>query len=424
MKKIVTDINNNIYLKEESINNISSDVNIIINKDKIITKWYGLGSAITESSAYNYSLLNDTLKKELINDLYSKDKLNLNLGRLPIGSCDFSLDSYSYAYNNDLSDFSIDKDKKYIIPMLKDIYNYKKISLISSPWSPPAFMKNNKNLLHGGKLKKEYYDLYAKYLKLYIESYKNEGFDINYITMQNEPFAKQRWESCVFSLKEQHEFINNYLINELEGTNTNILLWDHNREKIHKQIKELYIDNQKVSGVALHWYTGTYYNNIKDLHNNYPNLLIFNTEMCCGYSRYNNSWINDAEEYLKDIISCMNNGVSAYLDWNILLNSNGGPSHIVNPVKSPIILNEEENNYIKTPIYYYLTHISKYIDKDYEIIETINNSDLYIVSAKKDNSVVITILNTTNDNKEFNITIDNNNIGDTINAHSIVTFVI
>ena len=425
MKKIVTNLDNNIILKEESISfSDNNDNNIIIKKENTITKWLGFGSAITESAGYNYSKLDDTLKKELIDDLFSKDKLNLNIGRLPIGSCDFSLGSYSYAYNNDLSDFSIDRDKKYIIPMLNDIYKSKKIVLISSPWSPPAFMKNNNNLLHGGKLKKEYYDLYAKYLKLYIDSYSNEGFDINYITMQNEPFAKQKWESCLFSLKEQHDFLNNHLIKSLENSSTNILLWDHNREKIHKQIKELYIDNKRVSGVGLHWYTGPYHNNIKELHNNYPDLLIVNTEMCCGYSRYNNSWINDAEEYLKDIISCMNNGVSAYLDWNMLLNSNGGPSHIVNPVKSPIILNEEETNYIKTPIYYYLVHISKYIDKDYEVIENINNTDLYVVSAKKENNIVIIILNPLNSNINYNISFDNENVSGTINAHSIITYII
>lgn len=426
MKKIVTDISNNIILKEESFSfsEYDNNGNIIIQKDKIITKWLGLGSAITESSGYNYSRLSKRKQKELINDLYSKDKLNLNLGRLPIGSCDFSLDSYSYAYNNDLSDFSIDRDKAYVIPMLNDIYNYKKISLISSPWSPPAFMKNNNNLLHGGKLKSNYYDLYSKYLHKYIDSYKEAGYDINYITMQNEPFAKQRWESCVFSLKEQYNFINNYLINELKDSDTKIILWDHNREKINKQIKELYIDNEKVGGLGIHWYTGPYYNNLLVIHNNYPNLLIINTEMCCGYSRYSNNWINDAEEYLKDIISCMNCGVSAYLDWNIFLNSYGGPSHIKNPVKSPIILNEEENDFIKTPIYYYLTHISKYIDKDYEIIENINNSNLYVVSAKKDDNFVITILNTSNDNISFNISVDDNNISDGINAHSIVTYTI
>ena len=426
MKKIVTDIKNNIILNEVDVN-YSDDIdnNIVINKDYMITKWLGLGSAITESSGYNYSKLDDRLKKELIKDLYSKDKLNLNIGRLPIGSCDFSLDSYSYAYNEDLSDFSIDKDKKYIIPMLKDIYDYKKISIISTPWSPPAFMKNNKSLLHGGKLKKEYYELYAKYLKIYINSYKNEGFSINYLTMQNEPYAKQKWESCIFSLKEQHDFINNYLLDELKDTDTNVLLWDHNREKINKQVKELFIDNSRVCGVGFHWYSGPYYKNILDVHRNYPNLLIFNTEMCCGYSKYNeNDWLNDAEKYLVDIISCMNNGVSAYLDWNVFLNSEGGPSHIKNPVKSPIILNEAENNYIKSPIYYYLTHISKYIDKDYEITETINKSNLYVVSAKKDNNVVITILNTSNNNLDYNILIDGKNISDTINNHSIVTYTI
>ena len=427
MKKIITNLNNNIILKEEpfKFTSYNNSVDIVIDKDITICKWYGLGSAITESSSYNYSKLDNSIKKALIKDLYSKDKLNLNLARLPIGSCDFSLSSYSYSYKDDLSDFSIKRDKEYIIPMLNDIFNYKKIKLISSPWSPPAFMKNNNNLLHGGKLKSKYYGLYAKYLKQYINEYNKEGFNIDYITMQNEPYAKQKWESCVYSLKEQNIFINDYLINELEGTNTNIILWDHNREKINKYIKDLYIDNKRVSTLGLHWYSGPYYNNILDIHKKYPNLLIFNTEMCCGFSKYNNDWINDAELYLKDIISCMNNGVSAYLDWNVLLDINGGPSHIKNPVKSVVILNEEQNNYIKTPIYYYLTHISKYIDSDYEIIKTDNYNDyLYVVAAKKEKKIVITVLNVSHNDINYNISIDNNYISDIIEAHSINTFVI
>lgn len=428
MKKIVTDLNNNLILKNEKIDKNINDNNsiIIVDKSIVINKWLGLGSAITESSAYNYSLLDNKKKKNLIKDLYSKDKLNLNLARLTIGSCDFSLDAYSYSYQKDLSDFSIKMDKKYVIPMLSDIYNFKKIVLISSPWSPPAFMKNNKSLINGGKLKKKYYSLYSKYLRKYLDEYKTLGFDINYITMQNEPKANQKWESCTYSLGKQKKFISKYLIKELEGINTKVLLWDHNRENINKDIKKLYIKNDKVAGLAVHWYSGPYYKKIKDVYNNYKDLLIINTEMCCGYSKYDEiKWISDAEKYLIDIISCMNSGVVAYLDWNVLLNYEGGPSHIFNPVKSFVILNESNDDYIKTPIYYYLMHISKYIDKDYDIIESkVNNNNLYVVSAKKGKKIVITILNSSIDNITYNIKIDNTDIKDKINSHSIVTYVI
>ena len=431
MKKLVTDIKNNIYLNVEKVKlkNINKYIEnnvIVVYKDEVINKWLGMGSAITETSGYNYFKLDDEKKNNLIHDLYSSEGLNLNLARLPIGSCDFSLKSYQYSNKKDLSDFSIDKDKEYIIPMLNDIYNYKKITLISSPWSPPSFMKNNKIRLLGGKLNTKYYDLYAKYLHNYIDEYQKLGFDINYITMQNEPMALMLWESCKFDIDMQRDFIENHLIKELENTNTNIILWDHNRENIYNNLNKLYIDNEKVKGIGFHWYSGRFYNNLRLIHKNYPNMLLFNTEMCCGYSKYDvNDWIGDAEGYLKDIISCMNSGINAYLDWNVLLNYKGGPSHIKNPVKSPIILNKEENNYIKTPIYYYLMHISKYIKEGYEIIESDKyDEDLYVVAAKNENELVITIMNTKNEEIKYNLLIDNKYISDKISSHSIITYVI
>ena len=428
MKKFTTDINNNTYFKEENIkiNQVKKYIEnnvIIINKDNVINNWHGFGGAITEATAYNYLQLDDNKKESYLNDVFSSNGLDYNIGRISIGSNDFCLDSYQYTIKKDLSDFSIDHDKKYIIPMLNDIYKIKNLVLIASPWSPPAFMKNNKILIFGGKLKKNYYSLYAKYLHMFINSYKNEGFNVNYITMQNEPMAIQKWESCTFSLDEQKDFIYNYLINELKDCDTNIMLWDHNREDLYNVVDKLYIKNEKVKAVGTHWYSGGFYNNINLLHTKYPDLYLYNSEMCCGYSRYDKlKWINDAELYLKDIISCMNNGLNAYLEWNILLNNNGGPSHKSNYVKSSIILNEEQNDYIKTPIYYYLLHICKFIKKDYQIIVSDKYSDeLYVVSAKKNDELVIVILNISDKALEYNLVFDNKYIKDKINAHSIIT---
>ncbi len=423
MKKFITDINNKVYFNKKIIklDNKCNDNNVInVYKDKVINKWYGMGASLTEASAYNYSLLKDDIKIRLLNDIYSSEGLNYNIARLSIGSNDFSLDSYSYSYKKDLSDFSINRDKKYVIPLLNDINKIKKLLLISSPWSPPAFMKNNKMLIFGGKLKKKYYELYSSYLKKYLQSYKNEGFNIDFISIQNEPFASQKWESCKFSLSDQKKFINDYLIDKLDDTK--IILWDHNREDILNVYDKLY--NDKIRAFGIHWYTGGYYNNIKDLHIKNPSLLIINTEMCCGYSRYEEkNWIDDANKYMVDIISCMNNGLNAYLEWNLLLDFNGGPCHVNNPVKSAIILNEEKNDYIKTPIYYYLKHISHFINEGFEIIENNNNiDDLFIACAKKDNKVVIVVLNISESEIKYSLKIEDKYIKDVINSNSIITY--
>lgn len=429
MKKYITDIRNNIYLKESNIRlkkirkYIENNV-IIVYKNEAITKFLGMGASITESSGYNYSLLSDSKKKDFINDIYGIDGLNYNIGRLSIGSCDFSLSFYEYSKKKDLSDFSIGHDKLYIIPLLNDIYKIKKLTLISSPWTPPKFMKSFK-CIKGSKLKQKYYELYAMYLHKYIDSYKKIGFDINYITIQNEPMVRQRWESCKFSLENQKKFIYEYLLDELKNTETSIILWDHNRENIYDVAKELYEENEKVKGLGFHWYSGRFYNNIRLVRNKYPDLLLFNTEMCCGYSNTNFiTWMADAELYIRDIISCMNSGINAYLEWNLLLDFEGGPSHIKNPVKTPIVLNNDKTDYIKTPIYYYIKHISNFIKEGYEIINSDKyEENLYVVSAKKDNKVVVVILNLTDNDYMYNLLLDDKYLNDTINGHTIITYV-
>ena len=423
MKKIVTNIKENKILQEESLTKIDNvDNKIVINND-CITTWLGMGGAITEASAYNYSLLSKAKKREIIDSYYSCNGLNYELGRISIGSNDFSLKSFEYLTNDNLNSFNIDQDKKYIIPLLHDIYKEKKLDLIASPWSPPSFMKTNHNLLHGGRLKRKYYELYSDYLIKYLNEYHKLGFNIKYLTMQNEPFARQRWESCIYPLRKQRLFINDYLINKLNDTK--ILLWDHNREHLNKVVNKLYINNKKIAGVGMHWYTGGYYEKIKEVHDNYPDYLIINTEMCCGYSKYNKlNWINDAELYLKDIISCMNNGVNAYLDWNILLDYNGGPSHKANYVKSAIILNEDKNDIIKTPIYYYLYHISHFIKRGYKIITCNSINDLYVVCACNKDDVILVVMNTRDDSKSYEVSYKDALFSDVIEGHEIITYVI
>ena len=419
IKKYITDINNKIYLKEELVKNINKKTNNIIEiNNKEITKFLGFGSAITESSAYNYQKLSIENKNKFINDYYSKDGLNYSLGRISIGSNDFSLSSFSYAKKRNLSDFSIARDNELVVPFLKDILNKKNISLIASPWSPPTMYKRLPILFWGIKLRKKYYEKYSDYLIKYIDEYRRVGINVDYLTIQNEPMARQRWESCKFSLSNQKEFIYKYLINKLD--NTKILLWDHNKDDLYNIINELYQNDERIGGFAFHYYTGSNFNELSKLRKAYPNKLLINSEMCCSYSKYDeNKWISSAEYYLNDIIGDMNSGINAYLDWNILLDELGGPTYKNNPVKSGSI--RVNDNYIKSPIYYYLYHISHFVNNSM-IIETNNNTNLKVVSMKNKNKVIVVIMNKTNNDIEYKILFNKNNIFDSINKHSIITY--
>ena len=421
MKKYITDINNGIYIKEEKINKDSTKTNntIEILDNKKITRFYGFGSAITESSGFNYDKLSIDNKKKFINDYFGKNGLNYNYGRISIGSNDFSLNSFSYAKKTNLSDFNIDQDKKYVIPFLNDILNKKKISLIASPWSPPKMYKRLPILRWGIKLAKKHYENYSLYLLRFIDEYKKLGIKIDYLTMQNEPMARQRWESCKFTILEQKEFIYNYLMDKLKDTK--ILLWDHNKDNLFNIINELYIDNDVIAGVAFHYYTGHCFDELKKLREKYPDKLLINSEMCCGYSKYNEKeWLSAAEYYLRDIIGDMNAGVNAYLDWNILLDEYGGPTHSKNYVKSASI--RVNDAYIKTPIYYYLYHVSHFISNECIIIDNKNNTNLKVVGFKSKDKLSVILMNNSNQSIEYNLLLKKNNIYDKINAHSIITY--
>ena len=423
MKKIITDIKNNIILKEEDIKNNKNGHNIInIYPNKIITTYLGMGAAITESVGYNYqklSLLNQT---KFIKDCYTNNGLNFNYGRISIGSNDFTIKSYEYSKKKDLSDFNINHDKLYVIPMIKDILKIKEISLIASPWSPPKMYKRLRLLRYGTKLKKKYYDKYVDYLIKFIDAYKLEGINIDYLTPQNEPMARQKWESCKFSLLEQKDFVYNYLVPKLKDTK--VLLFDHNKDNIYYIFKELYQKNEKIAGLAFHYYSGSFFDNIKKIHMEYPNIILASTESCCGYSKYHEkSWIHDAEIILNDIIGDMNNGTNIYVYWNLLLDELGGPTYIKNYVKSLIIL--KNNNYLLTPLYYYIYHISHFVNNNSQIIyNECFTDELKVLSFKDKNKIIIIIMNISNKDYEYNLLINDQYYSDSINPHSIITYII
>ncbi len=392
----------------------------------------GFGGAITEAAGYAYNKLDESKKKQLIEDYYSEDGLNYSLARLPIGSCDFSIKSYSYSNKHDLSDFNIEKDKEYILPLLKDAINKKDLTIFSSPWSPPKFMKNTKMLILGGKLNPKFKQNLADYFVEYIKAYKSEGIDIKYVTVQNEPNAIQTWESCLYEDEEEADFVVNYLYDTLRKNNisTKILIWDHNKERLFSRAaKEFNIEGarDKIAGLAFHYYSGNHFENVKLVREYFPEKLLIHTEGCTGFSDINSpEEFHNGEIYAHDIIGDINAGANGYIDWNIMLDSKGGPNHKKNYCNSPIILNKDENDYIKTSAYYYIGHFSKFIKPGAKRIGFSKYSENIEVTSFKniDNSIVVVVLNNKWYDIEYNIWIDDRIIKDKIEANSIVTYCI
>ena len=410
MKKYVTDINNKLYFKEDYIHSINKyDEQIKVYKSQSISFFSGMGGALTQASTVNYNLLNSYNKNKLIN-LYFKD-LKYKYIRLPIGSCDFSPITYDY-YKP--FGFDINKDKELIHPFLDDIKDYT-ISYIASPWSPPKVWKYP--LIN--RLRLLCYRRYATYLANYIKYYKNYGINIDFLSIQNEPYAYQKWESCLWSTNRQKLFINKYMIPALNKNklNTTIMLHDHNKKDLSTKVDKLYTYNDKISSVGFHWYDGSHFDELNKIHNKYPNLLLIESEMSCGYSPYDEKeWINDAELYANEIIGNINNGMNIFLDWNLLLDEKGGPNHKNNYVKSPII--RDDDQIVVTPIYHYLKHISLHQE---QLVHRVIDDKLKVLVTEKDKKYIITVLNNSNDDINFNI---KDMVKDTITKHSIITYVI
>lgn len=394
-------------------------------------EWIGFGGAFTEASGYCLSQVNEGLQNQMLEDYFSKSGLDYSFCRVPIGSCDFSLSSYSYLKNSDVSKFSIEKDEKYVIPMIKKaLEKQPNLKLLATPWSPPAFTKTNKMLVLGGKLLEKYKEFYAEYLAKFILEYQKRGITIHYMTLQNEPNAIQVWESCLYSAEEEADFVKNYLYPELakQGIKTQILTWDHNKERLFSRAKAVYEKAENVvSGLAMHWYSGDYFEEIALTRQTYPEKLLIHTEGCTGYSHFRKEEeVQNGEIYAHDMLGDLSSGINGWIDWNLILNEKGGPNHKKNFCNAPIMLDKEHTGYIKNLTYYYIGHFSKFLKSGAKRIGFSKFSDKIEVTAFKnvDQSIVVVLLNRNDKNQEFYLHLNGQIFHDNLDGHAILTFVI
>lgn len=429
--KIETNPNKNYCFNESSIKEKKSSHKMewkIINvyPDVTYQEFIGFGGAITEAAAYSYSLLPEDKKREFMKNTFSD--INYSFCRLTIGSCDFALGTYSYAKKHDLSDFNVDRDKQYVIPFIKDALAVNpNIKFLASPWSPPSFMKNTKISILGGKLSNKYKQTYADYFVKYINTYKDLGINIDYVTVQNEPNAIQTWESCLYNAEEEVEFLVNYLYPTFQRNNisTKILIYDQNKDKIFKRALAEFSNPaamQAACGVALHWYTGDHFEDVSLCRQKFPDKLLIHTEGCSGYN-LNNPW---APQYAYDIFGDLNAGVNGYIDWNILLDNRGGPNHKKNYCNSPVMLNADNSNYMRTLAYYYIGQFSKVIKPGaVRIAYSKYTRDLEVTAFKNpDGSIGVVIMNDKGHDVEINLCFNDITFNETIEHNSIVSYLI
>ena len=427
----------------------------------------GFGGAFTESSAY---LLNQVSKENrdlILRAYFSKEGARYSLTRTHMNSCDFSVDNYSYtpvAGDIDLKHFSIDEDREDLIPMIKDAMAVSEdgFRLFASPWTAAPWMKDNNSWV-GGKLLPEYYDTWALFFSKYVDAYKAEGIDVWGFTVENEPHGNgENWESMHYSPEEMTHFVQHFLGPKLEADGKGdliILGYDQNREGIREWVDVMYKDeasSKYYDGTAVHWYESTYDyfpTELQYAHEKAPDKYLIQTEACVdaevpvwqddkwywkkeatdwGYDwreaskKYLHPKYAPANRYARDIIGCLNNWVDGWVDWNMVLDTKGGPNWANNWCTAPVIVDTEKDEVYFTPLYYIMAHFSKYIRPGAIVIDAQNSdSELMVAAAKNpDESIAVVVFNEGISQKNFELTLNRSSINITISPQAIQTIMI
>jgi glucosylceramidase len=421
---------------------LETETCVFIEPRKTFQTFLGIGGAITDASAEVFAKLPKNKQEELLQAYYNKDKgIGYSLVRTTIHSSDFSSESYTYVTEGDkeLKTFNIEHDKKYKIPLLKRAIETAggKLTLFASPWSPPAFMKTNNNMLRGGKLLPEFYQPWANYYVKFIKSYEKEGIPVWGLTLQNEPMATQKWESCIYTAEEERDFLKNYLGPTLKKSglgNTKITVWDHNRDLISQRSNTILNDpeaNKYVWGIGFHWYESwsggePMFENIRKVYDLYPNKNLLFTEGCNeNFKSENYQLWKNGERYGKSMINDFNNGTVGWTDWNILLDENGGPNHVGNFCFSPIHGDIKTGELIYTPSYYFIGHFSKFIQKGAKRIDCVTSRSNLISTSffNPDGKVVTVVMNQSSEKIDYNLYVDTNKVSISILPHAIQTLI-
>ncbi len=384
----------------------AQSVRLCLHRDKSFQTHLGIGGAFTDAAAINFEKLSSEKQEEVLRAYFDKHEGNAySFCRTNIHSCDFSLGNYDYLGRKEdpeLNGFSIAPDQTTRIPFIKRAFATAggPIPLLASPWSPPAFMKDTRQMNKGGKLLPEYRSAWARYFCKFIEAYEAEGIPIWGVSVQNEPEATQTWDSCRYSPDEERDFVRDHLgpaLNKGGFPNKNIVIWDHNRDHLFERAKAVYDDPEAakyVWGAGFHWYDGDHFENLQLTHDVWPEKQLLFTEGCQEGGTHDQSWAL-GERYGRSMINDFNRWTTGWLDWNLLLDETGGPNHVNNLCSAPILVDTQSGELKYQNSYYYIGHFSRFITPGSRRLAISSSRDGVLTTAylRPDGKVATVVLN-------------------------------
>ena len=393
----------------------------------------GFGFALTGGSAF---LINEKLsgrqRSDLLEELFTEKGIRINYLRISVGASD--LDDHAFTYNDlpagatdkELKKFSLEEDRKNLIPLLKEILKLNPgIKIMGSPWSAPAWMKTN-NSLKGGSLKPEYYQAFADYFVNYIKAYQAEGITVDAITLQNEPENPKNNPSMVMTAKEQAEFVKTNLgpAFQKEGIKTKIIVFDHNCD--HPEYPITVLEDSAaakfIDGSAFHLYLGEI-EAMSKVRNAHPDKNIYFTEQ---WTSPDGTFDGDLKWHVKNlIIGATRNWSRNVLEWNLAADSQFDPhTDDGGCTKCQGALTIDSATIKRNVSYYIIAHASRFVpDGSIRIESNLVNHLPSTAFLTPQGKKVLIVLNENNRTEKFNIRIHQRTAVATLPAGAVATYI-
>ena len=389
-----------------------------INPEKSFQEIEGFGGAFTEAAANTWQKLSNARREEVLRACFDRNSGHgYTMCRVHMNSCDFALGNYAHAeVHGDvaLEHFTIERDRQALLPFIKAAQQMAgtPLKLLVSPWSPPAWMKSNGQMNHGGKLLPQYRAAWAQCFVKFIQAYAEEGVPVWGVSVQNEPMAVQRWDSCIYSAEEERDFVRDHLGPVLENSglgHVRIIVWDHNRDEMVERASVVLSDPEAaryVWGTGFHWYVEDHFDHVQLVHDAWPDKKLLFTEGCQEGGPHTGEW-EVGERYACSMINDLNRWTVGWIDWNLLLNSKGGPNHVGNYCSAPLLADTENDEVQPQVSYAYIGHFSRFVLPGARRILCAATKQALECTAflNTDHTVVVVVMNRSEVEVQFNVKI-------------------
>ena len=409
---------------------------LVVNTRRRFQTHLGFGGAFTEAAATVWRGLPDSARMQLLRDYFDPaEGHGYTLGRVHMNSCDFALGNYAHVEQPDdfeLESFNIERDRQALLPFIQAALRVagRPIQLLVSPWSPPAWMKSNGEMNHGGRLRPECRAAWAQCYVRFIRAYEAEGVPVWGVSVQNEPAALQRWDSCLYTAEEERDFVRDHLgpaLHDAGLARIKIVVWDHNRDVMVERASVIYSDTEAakyVWGTGFHWYGEDHFDHVQLVHDAWPGKQLLFTEGCQEGGPHIGSW-EVGERYARSITNDLNRWTVGWLDWNLLLDERGGPNHVGNFCSAPILAETASGALMHQSSYWVLGHFARFIRPGARRVLCASPRAAVEATAfvNPDASIVVVATNRQSQTQQFALSVDDASWRVELPARSIATFV-